>query len=99
MPGWKSLEEDLEGIANDAHYMSPRMIKFLLVENLALKTLLHEKGLLDPEEFKLHQQKAVEILDAKMKDELKFNLKKVAEQLRQGDGDGSLSGNKGGGSS
>jgi len=85
MPGWKSLEEDLEGVANDAYYMNPGMIKFLLVENLALKTLLHEKGILDPEEFREHQQKAAKILDEKTKAELKGHLKVVAEQLRKKD--------------
>jgi hypothetical protein len=84
MPGWKNLEEELEGVANDAYYMSPSMIKFLLVENLALKTLLHEKGVLTPEEYREHQQKAAEILEVKTKQELKDHLKKMAEGLRQG---------------
>lgn len=97
MTGWKSLEEEIEGAANDAYYMSPSMIKFLLVENLAIKTLLHEKGILDPKEFREHQQKAAKILDEKTKNELKAHLKGMAERLRQGDG--SLLGNKGGGSS
>ena len=83
MAGWKSLEAELEGVANDAYYMSPSMIKFLLVENLALKTLLHEKGILSPEEFREHQRKAADVLDAKTKEELKGHLKKMAEQLRQ----------------
>ena len=82
MPGFKELQKELEGVANDAYYMNPSMIKFLLVENLAIKTLLYEKGLLTPEEYREHQQKAAKTLDDKTKDELKMHLKKMAEELR-----------------
>ena len=83
MPGWKDLEKELEGVASDSYFLSPSMIKFLLVENLAIKTYLHEKGLMNPEEYKEHQKKAAEVLDIKIKGDLKSHLKQVAEKLRE----------------
>jgi hypothetical protein len=51
--------------ASEAYYLNPTMIRFLLIENLALKSLLHEKGLISPEEFKKHQEQAAKIMAMK----------------------------------
>lgn len=60
----------VEKMAEDAFFRQPSMIKFLLAENLALKNILHQKGLMTPEEFKQHQQAAEQILTSKMKSQL-----------------------------
>lgn len=52
--------------AEAAYYMNPDMVRFLLIENLALKTLLHKKGLMLPEEHQECHQEAAEILDTKV---------------------------------
>jgi len=65
-----SIEQDLKNIALEALYMKPEMIQFLLVENLALKTLLHDKQIISPEEFKRYKEKAAEILELGMREKL-----------------------------
>ena len=69
-------KEDIERIATEAYFMKPDMVKFLLVENLALKTLLHEKGLINTKEYEEHQKKAAELLEEKTR-------LQIAEHLRQ----------------
>jgi hypothetical protein len=44
------------------YFVNADMVQFLLTENLALKSLLHDKGILTPEEFSEHKKKASEIL-------------------------------------
>ena len=75
-----NLKEDLQKVALEALYMKPEMIRFLLVENLTLKTILHEKGLITPEEFKAHQEKATAILQSQMDEMVKIQLSKISEQ-------------------
>ena len=60
--------------AEKAYYQNPDMVKFLLAENLAVKSLLLNKGLLDPEEFKQYKEEANQILEGKSR-------KQIAEQL------------------
>jgi hypothetical protein len=64
------METDINEVSRKTYFMNPDMIRFLLVENLALKTLLHEKGLLTPEEFKVYQQQAEQILELKVQAQL-----------------------------
>lgn len=78
-----SVEQDLKKMAQESYYMTPEMIKFLLVENLALKTLLHEKGVLDPNEFREQRQKAQEILEAKAEEQLKNHLRNLSQGIRE----------------
>lgn len=66
--------------ASNAYYVNANMIKFLLVENLALKTLLHEKGLITAEEYKITQEKAATILQAKEQEQLLLFFQKMLEQ-------------------
>ena len=66
--------------AANAYYVNSSMIKFLLVENLALKTLLHEKGLIDPDEYKRYQEQAGQILSMKEEKQMLEYFKKLLEQ-------------------
>lgn len=54
--------DKIDLIARNAYLKQPDMVLFLLTENLALKTLLAEKGVISPEEFKMHKESAVKIL-------------------------------------
>lgn len=72
-------KEKLVKFIRDAYYLNPDMVRFLLIENLALKTLLHEKGLFTPEEYKEHQQKAMVMLERKSREQMAENLKKMVE--------------------
>jgi hypothetical protein len=70
-------------VAAETVYLNVGMIKFLLTENLALKSLLHEKGILTPEEFQVHKSKAMEILDASMKGKIVQELRQVMGKLKE----------------
>jgi uncharacterized protein HemY len=72
-------KDDLYKVASDAYYMRPEMVKFLLVENLALKTLLHDKGFYTPEEFRKYQEQAAETLDDRAKHQMAEHLKQMME--------------------
>jgi len=74
-----NLEQDLKRIAAEAYFVNPQMVRFLLIENLALKSLLHEKGLITPEEFAEHHQRATAILDGKTEEHLREQMKRLAE--------------------
>ena len=65
--------------ASNAYYVNSSMIKFLLVENLALKTLLHQKGLITPEEYKGYQEQAGSILSMKEEKQMLQYFQKVLE--------------------
>lgn len=67
-------KEDIEKAALDGYYLNADMIRFLLIENLALKTLLHKKGLLDPKEFQVTQAEAEQILDSKAKEQMQSHM-------------------------
>lgn len=56
----------VETIARNNFFQQPDMVRFLLSENLALKSLLYEKGMLTPEEFKTHRDKADAMLESKV---------------------------------
>ncbi len=45
-----------------SYFINVDMIKFLLAENLALKSILLEKGILTVEEFKTHKEVAERLL-------------------------------------
>lgn len=57
------MEQDLEKVARDIFYLNAEMIKFLLIENLALKLTLHNQGILNSEEFAKYKKDATEILE------------------------------------
>jgi hypothetical protein len=56
----------IERLAKEKFFWTTDMMQFLLAENLALKSLLHEKGVLTPEEFAKHKELAEGILKAKV---------------------------------
>lgn len=71
---------DILKAASNAYYLNASMIKFLLVENLALKTLLHEKGLITPDEYKKYQEHAGAILSMKEEAQMLEYFKKVLQK-------------------
>jgi ApbE superfamily uncharacterized protein (UPF0280 family) len=73
------MATDIRKVVSDAYYTSPNMIRFLLVENLALKMLLHEKNLITPEDYKNCQKEADAILEGRLKSHLEDFVKKNPE--------------------
>jgi len=59
----KLTKEDLRAKMVAQYYKQPDMVRFLLADNLALKTILLEKGILTAEEFAEHKNKALVVLD------------------------------------
>jgi hypothetical protein len=72
----------MKDLANQAYYLKPEIIKFLLAENLALKILLHDKGIITAEEFANYQQKSMSILEDKVNQEIDDWKKKHPEQAK-----------------
>lgn len=64
------MATEFEKIAADAYFMKSEIIRFLLVENMAMRQMLFEKGVIDDKEFAVYKTKATEILDAKVKEQL-----------------------------
>ena len=58
--------EDLERFATESYYINSDMIRFLLIENLALKNMLYKKGMFTVEELETSKKEAVEIFDKKV---------------------------------
>ena len=56
---------DLNKMARESYFRQPEMVEFLLAENLALKMLLYEKGIMETEEFKQYKERAEKILKDK----------------------------------
>lgn len=73
-------KSDILKAAFNAYYMNASMIKFLLVENLALKTLLHEKGLITPDEYKKYQEHAGAILAMKEESQMLSYFQNILEK-------------------
>lgn len=76
-------KNDILKAASNAYYVNASMIKFLLVENLALKTLLCEKGFITPEEYKNHQVSAGSILSLKEEEQMVKFFQKVMEDNKE----------------
>jgi hypothetical protein len=71
-------------IAKDAYYINAEIIRFLMIENLALKALLHDKGIISPEDYKKRQKDATEMVDLKVNNQIeewKRSNPKVMELL------------------
>lgn len=71
------MDKDLEKFARDAFYLNPDMIKFLLIENLALKLLLHKQGIVKPDEYAQFQKEAAEVLEKRANEKI--------EEIRKSD--------------
>ena len=76
-------KNDILKAASNAYYVNSNMIKFLLVENLALKTLLCEKGFITPEEYKNHQASAGSILSMKEEEQMLKFFQKVMDENKE----------------
>jgi hypothetical protein len=61
---------DPEKIAKEAYYMNSEIIRFLMIENLALKALLHDKGIISSDDYKQRQKDATEMVDLKVKSQI-----------------------------
>lgn len=72
----------MKDLANQAYYLKPEIIKFLLAENLALKILLHDKGIITAEEFANYQQKSMSILEEKVNQEIEDWKKKHPKEAQ-----------------
>jgi|694.fasta_scaffold08002_27 hypothetical protein len=57
------MHTDIDKIAKGAFYLNPDMIKFLLVENLALKMILYKQGIIKPDEFAQVKKESTEIFE------------------------------------
>ena len=73
--------EDLERFATESYYINSDMIRFLLIENLALKNMLYKKGMFTVEEFETSKKAAVEIFDKKVIGQIEELKKKLEINL------------------
>lgn len=74
------MDKDLEKFARDAFYLNPDMIKFLLIENLALKLLLHKQGIVKPDEYAHFQKEAAEVLEKRTNERIE-DIKKTDSNI------------------
>lgn len=75
---------DTEKLVKDSYYINSNVIEFLIIENLALKSLLHEKGIVDPDEYKKHQIQATKLVEKRVSDQIeqyKKNHSKIFDIL------------------
>lgn len=54
-------------VASDTYYRKPEMVKFLMIDSLALKLLLREKGLITAEELEKAKREASVILETEVR--------------------------------
>lgn len=73
--------EDLKRFAIDSYYINSDMIRFLLIENLALKNMLYKKGMFTVEELETSKKEAVEIFDKKVIGQIEELKKKLEINL------------------
>ena len=73
--------EDLERFAVESYYINSDMIRFLLIENLALKNMLYKKGMFTVEELETSKKEAVEIFDKKVIGQIEELKKKLEINL------------------
>jgi len=63
-------EEEVYKIAADGYYKKPDLVRFLLIENFALKTILWDKGIINEEEYDKFVEKATKVLDEQIKKQI-----------------------------
>ena len=73
--------EDLERFAIESYYINSDMIRFLLIENLALKNMLYKKGMFTVEELETSKKESVEIFDKKVIGQIEELKKKLEINL------------------
>lgn len=57
------MKKNVDDLFKESYYLNENVIRFLMIENLALKAILHEKGLLDPDQYKKFQTEASKLVD------------------------------------
>lgn len=75
-----NMETDFKGIedrdevaykaALDSYFQKPELVQFLMSENLALKLILFEKGLMSPEDHKEAVKTARKILEEEVRSQI-----------------------------
>lgn len=65
--GIKDRDDLAYKVALDIYFRKPEMVKFLMTDNLALKLLLREKGLITAEELEKAKKEAAAILEAEVR--------------------------------
>lgn len=58
-------KQEIRNTAESIYYVNKDVIKFLLADNLAIKMILLEKGIITEEEFYKHQKASQQILETK----------------------------------
>lgn len=79
------IEQDILRKIQEGYYLNPEVIKFLLLENLTLKTLLHEKGLIALEEYKKCKEKCEIIFETKTGHQMAEQLKAMIQSSKESD--------------
>ena len=67
--------KELLKVAQESFYLNPDMIRFLIIENLALKTLLANKNVFSPEEFQEAKSQAELVMQEKEQVQIKQYFK------------------------
>jgi len=75
-----NMETDFKGIENrdevaykaalDSYFRKPELVRFLMAENLALKLILFEKGLMSPEDHKKAVETSRKILEEEVRGQI-----------------------------
>lgn len=76
----QNTEIELNKMARESYFKQPEMIEFLLAENLALKVILHEKGIINADDFKKYKIDAEKILKKKTEEHIE-NWKKMHPKM------------------
>lgn len=82
------MKKNIDDLFKESYYLNENVIRFLMIENLALKATLHEKGLLDPEQYKKFQAEASDLVDKRVNNQIeewKKSNPKLVEMLVSSD--------------
>lgn len=60
-------DEELLNVLSDSYYTKPETARYLLIENVAIKALLFDKGLMTIEEYQKYIDQAQVLIEEKVK--------------------------------
>ena len=63
-------DEELLNVLADSYYTKPETTRYLLVENIAIKALLFDKGLVTIEEYQKYIDQAQVLIEEKVKHQI-----------------------------
>ena len=63
----EARDEAVYKMASDGYFRRPEMVKFLMIDSLALKLLLREKGLITAEELEQSKKDAAKFLEIEVR--------------------------------